>query len=197
MKPTRRALIVVDMQNSFVDPKGSLYVKGAETLVPAINKEVLAAAVKGDVIVFTKDWHPKNHCSFVTEGGPWPVHCVENTPGAELHKDMVTARATTLNKGTSVEVDSYSGFYDNAKNKSTGLTNFLRSEGVETVDVCGVALDYCVKFTALDAAADGFKARVLHHLTKAVNIDPKDEAKAIAELKKAGVTVIEAPELTR
>jgi nicotinamidase/pyrazinamidase len=185
------ALVVVDVQNDFADPAGSLAVRGGEALIPGINTEVQRAATAGGVIVYTQDWHPESTPHFAKDGGIWPVHCVAGTWGAEFHpKLQVVGRA--IRKGQQGE-DGYSGFRmrdpEGGEEIPTDLEPFLREAGVTGVVVCGLATDYCVKETALDAVRLGFGARVLSNLIAAVNRQPEDGERAIEAMRAAGVQV--------
>ncbi len=189
----RTTLIVVDVQNDFADPEGSLYVPGGEETIPFINTQIEAAAASGATIVYTQDWHPESTPHFAKDGGIWPVHCVAGTWGAELHPDLrVVADAIRLYKGTGGE-DGYSGFTvrdpETAEETPTGLDEQLRERGVERVVAVGLATDYCVKSTAIDAARKGFDTILLADGTRAVNLKPGDLARSVAEMTHAGVTV--------
>lgn len=185
------ALVVVDMQNDFADPDGSLSVAGGEALVPVVNKEIEAASGAMAVIVYTQDWHPPSTPHFAKDGGIWPVHCVMDTWGAAFHPELSIV-GPVVRKGTNGE-DGYSGFTmqdpETGEKLTTELADLLRSAGVERIVVVGLALDYCVKATALDGAALGFSTSVLGRATAAVNLEPNDGTAAIAELAEAGVTV--------
>lgn len=171
------ALIIVDVQNDFC-PGGALAVTGGEEVIAPINR--LADAF--DLVVATRDWHPPDHHSFSTHGGPWPTHCVRGTPGAELHRDLARDRIdVVIDKGQEAELEGYSGF------EGTSLEQLLRSRGVRRVHIAGLALDYCVKQTALDARRLGFEVLVHRDATRAVNLRPGDDRRAIAELRRAGV----------
>ena len=155
------ALVVVDVQNDFADPTGALSVRGAVDVVAAVNEEVAAATAAGATVVYTQDWHPPRTPHFVTDGGPWPVHCVRDTWGAAFHPDLVVA-GPSVRKGTGGE-DGYSGFTmrhpHTGEDAPTGLHDVLREYGIERVAIVGLALDYCVKATACllytsDAADD-------------------------------------------
>jgi nicotinamidase/pyrazinamidase len=187
----RTALVVVDVQNDFADPAGSLSVPGAGDVITAVNEEVAAAAAAGATVVYTQDWHPPRTPHFVTDGGPWPVHCVRDTWGAAFHPDLVVA-GESVRKGTGGE-DGYSGFtmrrLDSGAEASTGLDELLRARGVERVAVVGLALDYCVKATALDAIALGYGCIVPRRATAPVEVHAGDGAAAEAELVAAGVAV--------
>jgi len=186
------ALIIVDLQNDFM-PGGSLGVNQGTETVTAANKLIASGAY--DLIVATQDWHPANHSSFKAndpQNGIWPVHCVQGTKGAELHKDLDTTKiAKVFQKGVNTEVDSYSGIQDNDKKSSTGLAEYLKANGIDEVHVMGLATDYCVKATALDAISQGFQTTLLSFASRAVNIDPNDEKKALAEVVAAGGTVVD------
>jgi nicotinamidase/pyrazinamidase len=190
---TRTALVVVDLQNDFADPAGSLAVHGGANLVPIINGEITMAGAEDATIVFTQDWHPQRTPHFVTDGGIWPVHCVAGTWGAELHPDVEPSAAGTaarVRKGANGE-DGYSGFTmrdpKTGKTSATELEGLLREAGVEWVVVCGLATDYCVKATALDARALGFETAVLIDAIRPVDLAEGDGDRAIQEMTAAGV----------
>ena len=185
----KKALIVVDVQNDFC-PGGNLAVKDGDKIIPEVNK--LINSDKFSLVVATQDFHPQDHSSFVSNNpaGIWPDHCVQGTKGADFHPDLDTKKIKKVfPKGTNKEVDSYSGFLDNDKKSSTGLGEYLKAQGIEEVEVVGLALDYCVKATALDAVAAGLKTSVNLKATAAVNIKPEDGFKAIKELIENGVLV--------
>jgi nicotinamidase/pyrazinamidase len=187
------ALVVVDMQNDFADPQGSLYVKGGEEVIAVINDEIARAREAGAPVIFTQDWHPAVTPHFEKDGGIWPVHCVAGTWGAELHPDVDhDAGETRIQKGIE-EGDGYSGFnVQNTETKevtSTGLERLLRDSGIEKVVVVGLATDYCVKATAVDSASLGFETTVIMDAIRAVNLQPDDGKKALEEMKVAGVHV--------
>jgi nicotinamidase/pyrazinamidase len=176
-----RALIVVDVQNDFC-PGGALAVPDGDAVVEPINR--LAAAAP--FVVATRDWHPPDHGSFAEQGGPWPVHCVAGSRGAELHPGIDRSRVdAVVDKGQARDTEGYSGF------EATGLEALLRSRGVDTVDVAGLALDYCVRATALDAKQAGFNVVVHRDATRAVEVSPGDGERAVAELRAAGVQVVD------
>ncbi len=155
------ALIVVDVQNDFASPSGSLYVQEGEMIVVGINNLML----RFNTVVLTQDWHPRDHVSFKT----WPEHCIANSVGSQFHHYLRVDRAhMIMRKGTNPDVDSYSAFMDEQYNKS-GLGGFLKERNIDTVYCCGLALDYCVKATALDAQKLGFKTYIVRDLCKAVN----------------------------
>ena len=195
------ALILVDIQNDFV-PGGALAVPDGDAIVPPVNK----LQMRFDLVVATQDWHPPDHRSFAANhpekkvydvidlhGLPqvlWPVHCVRDTPGAEFVPALDRSRiARVFQKGTDPAIDSYSGFFDNGHRKSTGLGDYLRDRGVDTVYVCGLATDYCVKFTALDARQLGFETVLIGDATRGVNVRPGDVGRAVEEMCAAGVVV--------
>lgn len=195
-----KTLIIVDPQNDFM-PGGSLAVPYGDEIIPVINK----LQEKFDLVIASQDWHPKGHASFAsshdgkkdfdtidlngTEQVMWPEHCVQNTDGAEFHKDLNTSRIEAIfRKGTNPEIDSYSAFYDNEHLKSTGLAGFLKEKGAKNLFFCGLAAEICVHFTAKDAIKEGFKASVIEDATRA--LDSKDFEKAKAELKEMGGRII-------
>ena len=202
---TKTALIVVDMQNDFMDD-GALPVEGSYDIVGPIND--LMREDQYDLVVASQDWHPSEHGSFASnhpEGHEvgeivdldgldqilWPDHCVQGTEGAEFVEGLDVERFDRVfQKGTDPLVDSYSAFYDNDHRKSTGLTNYLRDKGVGEVHVVGVATDYCVKFTVLDACEEGFDTSLLRDLTKGVGVQDGDIEAALSEMEEAGASII-------
>jgi nicotinamidase/pyrazinamidase len=202
-----KALILVDIQNDFL-PGGALAVPDGDKVVPIVNK--LQAAFP--IVVATQDWHPANHGSFAENhpgrkvfeqidlnGLPqtlWPVHCVQYTPGAELAAALDRKRvAKVFPKGTDPGIDSYSGLFDNGHRKFTGMGEWMKGQGVREVYVCGLATDYCVKFTALDAEQMGFKTHLIEDASRGANLRPDDIKNAVEEMKRAGVTVVQSEEL--
>lgn len=182
------ALILVDIQNDFC-PGGSLAVKEGDRVVPVVNE----LQKKFDLVVATKDWHPPGHSSFESL---WPPHCVQDTPGAEFVAGLDTSRiAHTFLKGTDPAVDSYSGFFDNEHKLSTGLGDWLRAQGVTRVTVAGLATDYCVKFTALDALRLGFETTVVADACRGVEVNAGDTERAFAEMRAAGARIVESREI--
>lgn len=184
------ALIIVDVQNDFADPGGSLYVAGGEEAIGFINAQIGQARAGGATLVYTQDWHPASTPHFEKDGGIWPVHCVADTEGARFHPALdVVDDAVFVKKGVGGE-DGYSAFHvrDPVTGSvgSTGLAEEL--SGVERIVVVGLALDYCVKETAVDAAS-GFETILLADGTRPVNLSPGDGARAVAEMVSAGVTV--------
>lgn len=185
------ALLIVDMQNDFADPGGSLSVAGGSDLVPLINRQVEAATGAGAFVVYTQDWHPEHTPHFARDGGIWPVHCVAGSWGAALHPDLAVA-GPSVRKGTNGE-DGYSGFTmrdpTSGATTPTELESLLRDRGVRRVVVCGLATDYCVKATALDAARLGFQSVVLSDAIAAVNLERGDGERALEEMRRAGVSI--------
>jgi NAD+ synthetase len=177
MSDASTGLIVVDVQNDFC-PGGALGVAGGDRLAPAIA----AAAEAAGTVVATRDLHPAGHVSFAERGGTWPAHCVAGTPGAELHPSVSGIRFDRVqDKGTDPEREAYSGF------DGTDLADYLRDRGVKRVLVTGLATDYCVRATALDAIREGFETTVLTDAVAAVDVEPGDGARALAEVRDAGV----------
>jgi len=185
------ALIVVDVQNDFADPDGSLSVPGGETAIPFINEQIDAARSAGATVVYTRDWHPETTPHFAKDGGIWPVHCVADTWGAAFHPDLIVV-GPEVRKGTGGE-DGYSGFTVRdpvtAAETATGLESLLHDAGATAVAVLGLATDYCVAATAIDAARTGFATTVLADGIRPVNLSPGDGARAVAEMVRAGITV--------
>ena len=184
------ALVVVDVQNDFADPSGGLYVQGGETVVALVNAEVAAAHDAGATVVYTQDWHPESTPHFEKDGGIWPVHCVADTWGAELHPDL-DVRGPVVRKGTSGE-DGYSGFTErdpvSGEPHPTQLGSLL-SPDVRRIVVVGLAGDYCVKETALDGVLLGYDVVVPLGHTRFVNLSAGDDDRAVADLEAAGVTI--------
>ena len=176
-----RALIVVDFQNDFT-PGGALAVPHGDEIAERIND--LARSPDFDLVVATRDWHPPDHGSFEHHGGPWPVHCVEDTDGAELHPALDHERLDIIvDKGQNPSTDGYSGFDE------TGLEELLRQRGIERLTIVGLATDYCVKNTALDALDHGFEVTVDRAGVRGVDVNPGDSERALEELRAAGATV--------
>ena len=195
-----KALLVIDVQNDFC-PGGALEVNKGDEIVPGINKIMS----EFDLVVASQDWHPANHGSFASTHNKipgevielsglqqvlWPDHCVENSFGAEFHPDLNTEKFDAVfTKGGDPQVDSYSAFFDNGHLNKTGLDDYLKQKGVNEVYICGLATDYCVKFTSLDAVALRYKTYLLEDLCRGVNLNPGDVAKAIMEMKEDGILI--------
>jgi nicotinamidase/pyrazinamidase len=185
------ALIVVDVQNDFADPAGSLSVAGGVSVIPVINGEIAMASSAGALVVCSQDWHPESTRHFAKDGGIWPVHCVADTWGAQLHPDLETpGDAPRVRKGVNGE-DGYSAFTmrdpSTGEETATELDRLLRQRGIERVVVVGIATDYCVKATALDAARLGYTTDLLTDAIAAVDLSPGDGDRAIGEMGAAGV----------
>jgi nicotinamidase/pyrazinamidase len=199
-----RALILVDLQNDFC-PGGALQVNRGDQTIAIANRLLPHFAT----VAATQDWHPADHESFAANHPGkqpyemidlhglmqvlWPVHCVQETPGAELHAELDHSRITEVfHKGTDRAVDSYSGFFDNGKRKATGLGDWLRSRWIQQVYVMGLATDYCVRATALDARSLGFDVWLVQDGCRAVELKSGDGERAIAELRGAGCAIVES-----
>lgn len=201
------ALILVDVQLDFL-PGGALAVPQGDEILPVIS----SLQPMFDHIVATQDWHPAVHGSFAAnhpgtqpgqqidlEGLPqilWPMHCVQGTQGADFPKSLDQSRWNAIfQKGKNPLVDSYSGFFDNARRGATGLGDYLKQHGIRRVFVAGLALDYCVKFTAMDSNSLGFETLLLTDATRAVNLQPEDGQQALKEMIAAGITCLESKDL--
>ncbi|MDO4763665.1 MAG: bifunctional nicotinamidase/pyrazinamidase [Flavobacteriaceae bacterium] len=202
----KKALIVVDVQNDFCKG-GSLEVPQSESVIPYINE--LMERGNYDEIIFTQDFHPKEHKSFASNNAKkigdvielngiqqimWPDHCIQGTWGAEFHDKIHSEKATyIIKKGTNIEVDSYSAFFDNQHLVDTGLSQYLQKKAIKKLEIVGLALDYCVKYSCLDALSEGFETYLHFKGTKAVNITPNDAKDTIYELLEKGVSIINTP----
>jgi len=197
-----KALLLIDIQNDFL-PGGALAVDSGDEVVPVANRLI----PKYELVVATQDWHPKGHMSFASQhpghevGGTidldglnqtlWPDHCVQGTVGVEFASGLNTKGIhQVIKKGTDLSIDSYSGFFDNARRKATGLEAYLRENDVDEVHVMGLATDYCVKFTALDAVDLGFKTTILTEGVRGVELSEGDCQRAIDEMRAAGIDII-------
>lgn len=182
---TRKALIIVDLQNDFC-PGGALGVKDGDKVVPVVNDLINEFTRQGYPVFATRDWHPPHHVSFKERGGPWPPHCVQNSEGARFHPDLkLPPSATVISKGKNPDNDTYSGF------DGTDLAERLREDGVDEITVCGLATDYCVRATVLDGLKAGFKVNVVLDATRGVNVRPGDADRAIREMKAAGANLVD------
>ena len=201
------ALLIVDVQNDFI-PGGTLAVSGGDLVVPVIN----GLQEKFKFVIATQDFHPADHGSFAANHpgkNPgeftelaglkqilWPVHCVQGSAGADFHPELNQSRWSDIfQKGKNLDVDSYSGFFDNARRGDTGLADYLNTLGIKRVFICGLALDYCVKFTALDANDLGFETFVIADATRAVNLSPEDGLESLAEMEDKGIKILNSKEL--
>jgi nicotinamidase/pyrazinamidase len=204
-----KTLILVDIQNDFL-PGGALAVSAGDAVIPVAN----TLQTVFPLVVATQDWHPANHGSFAANHPGkkvfeqivlngllqtlWPVHCVQGTFGAELASGLRRERiAKIFPKGTDAGIDSYSGLFDNGHRKSTGLGEWLKAKDVTDVFVGGLATDYCVKFTALDAQQLGFKTYFIADASRGVNLQPNDVTNAIAEMNRAGITTVQSANLLK
>ena len=187
------ALVAVDVQNDFADPAGGLAVGDGAAVVPLLNAEIAAARAADALVAYTLDWHPTVTPHFAKDGGAWPVHCVGGTWGAELHPGLVADAGPRVRKGAGGE-DGYSGF--TMRDPLTGATvpteldGLLRSRGVRRVVVGGLATDYCVKATVLDALALGYETGVLVDAIRPVDLAPGDGERALAEMERAGALLV-------
>jgi nicotinamidase/pyrazinamidase len=173
-----RALVIVDFQNDFT-PGGALPVPDGDAIADKLN--TLAASGDYDLVVATRDWHPADHASFAANGGRWPVHCVQGSEGAELHPALDRSKLDVIvDKGQAVDTDGYSGF------AGTDLDALLRERGITQVTVAGLATDYCVKNTALDALRAGFQVTIDSTAVRGVEIEPGDSERALADVRAAG-----------
>ncbi len=196
-----KALLIIDVQNDFC-PNGNLAVAEGDQIIKGINE----ISANYDLLVATQDWHPNNHKSFGSVHGKnpgeiielngitqvlWPDHCVQGTHGAKLHKELNLDKINLIiRKGMNPELDSYSAFYENDQKTQTGLDGYLKNLGVTEVDLVGLATDYCVYFSALDANKLGYKTRVLFNLTRGVNYPENNVEKTISHMEEVGVEVV-------
>lgn len=197
-KPTHRAvpqpdqqsaLVAVDLQNDFF-PGGALGVQGADKIIPLINKCIQLFHTLGFPVVATRDWHPPGHCSFNEQGGAWPVHCIQGSRGAQLHSDLVMPPGTmVISKGTDPKKDAYSGF------EGTSLGDRFEDLGVKTLFVLGLATDYCVKHTVLDACKKGFQVVVIKDAIRGVEAQIGDSEKALHDMCLSGAIKATAEDL--
>ena len=177
-----RALVIVDYQNDFTPPDGALAVPGGDTIAERIN--ALARSPEFDLVVATRDWHPPDHGSFAKQGGPWPVHCVQGTEGAQLHPALDAAAVDVIvDKGQDPATEGYSGF------DGTRLAEILRERRIDHLTVVGLATDYCVKNTALEALREGFPVTVDTNAVRGVDVHEGDSERALEELRAAGASL--------
>ena len=204
-----KALILVDLQNDFF-PHGAFPVKEGDSILPVINKLL---EMNWDSIIATKDWHPKEHGSFAVnhkkESGDviildglkqilWPVHCVQNTSGSDFAPGWDTSKVNKIfHKGTDVNIDSYSTFFDNGHRKFTGLEQYLHSKNIQDVYLAGLATEYCVKYSAMDSKSLGFNTFVVIDGCRGINLKPDDSEKATQEMKAAGIHILHLKEVER
>ena len=188
------ALVVVDVQNDFADPKGSLYVRGGDDVPVVVNAEIKSAREGRAFVVYSQDWHPGHTPHFEVDGGVWPVHCVGGTWGAEFHPDLdVPDDAVVLRKGTGGE-DGYSVFTvrdpETGEESATTLERTLHEHGIERLVIAGLATDYCVKETVLDARELGFPVTVIEAAIRAVDLQEDDGARALEAMRDAGAEFV-------
>ena len=185
----KAALLVVDMQNDFC-PGGALAVPEGDSIVPGLNKVISAFSGARLPIFFTRDWHPADHCSFRAQGGPWPPHCVQGTPGAEIRAGIrQPTESTLISKGDNSDKEAYSGF------QGTDLVERLERLGVADVFVGGLAIEYCVRTTAEDALREGFAVHVIIDCVRGLEIHKGDSAAAMGEMRKAGASMVKSSEV--
>jgi nicotinamidase/pyrazinamidase len=206
-----KALVLVDIQNDFL-PGGALAVSDGDAILPVVNRLLQLKGKVFDHVIATQDWHPKKHRSFASQHSKrspgdlvllngldqvlWPDHCVQGSYGAEFASGWQTHLIDrVIQKGTDTEIDSYSGFFDNGKRKSTGLADYLQQKKLTDLYVLGLATDYCVKFTALDAVSLGFRTYVVEDGCRGVNLHPNDSKDSIELMRKAGVKIVSSDSL--
>lgn len=177
------ALLIADVQNDFC-PGGALGVPEGDAIIPVLNRWIDEANARGVPVFASRDWHPRNHISFKDRGGPWPPHCVKGTSGAAFHPDLrLPPDVEIVNKAEDPDKESYSAF------GGTDLADRLRDAKVKTLWIGGLAQDYCVRATALDAIQQGFKVHVITDATRAINVHPDDGQHALDEIRKAGAAL--------
>lgn len=188
----KTVLLLVDVQNDFC-PGGTLAVPEGDRIIPPLNALIRRCREKSIPIIATRDWHPPDHCSFKKNGGPWPEHCVQGTPGAAFHPGLVLdlSHDTIISKAVQRERDAYSGFED------TDLRELLRKEAAQILYIGGLATDYCVKATALDALKEGFQAFVVTDGIRGVEVQLGDTQRALEAMQKAGAVLISSEEAAR
>jgi nicotinamidase/pyrazinamidase len=209
MSETMHVLILVDLQNDFL-PGGALAVRGGDEIIPVVN----SIQSLFDLVLATRDWHPAGHGSFASSHPGkkpgdfvdlngldqvlWPDHCIQGSRGAGLTDALdITRLQATFFKGTDPGLDSYSAFYDNAHRRQTGLADYLRDRSVREFYICGLATDYCVKYSVLDALRLRFTPRVIVDASRAVNLSPDDGERAIAEMAAAGAGICRSSDLQK
>jgi nicotinamidase/pyrazinamidase len=189
LDPDRDALVIVDVQNDFC-PGGALAVAGGDGVVPVLNRYAQRFARRGATVIATRDWHPPRTRHFREQGGAWPPHCVQATPGAAFHPDLALPAGTeVVSKGMDPEQDAYSAFQAET-GEGMPFAALLGERGVQRLFIGGLATDYCVKSTALDALKEGFEVVVLQDAVRAVDVAPGDGERALAELQAAGARLV-------
>jgi nicotinamidase/pyrazinamidase len=190
----REALLIVDVQNDFC-AGGALAVPDGDVVVPVINQLARAVSARGGIVLASRDWHPRQTTHFVTEGGVWPVHCVAGTPGAQFHPGLdLPPSAQVITKGDDPGADGYSAFEGHLPD-GEAVADALHRHGVRRVIVTGLATDYCVKHSALEARRAGFDVAVVEDAVRGVNLQPDDASKALAEMKAAGAIVVASADI--
>jgi nicotinamidase/pyrazinamidase len=185
----RAALMVVDVQNDFC-PGGALAVPDGEKVVPVLNRYIEIFSAVGAPIIATRDWHPAEHVSFKSQGGVWPPHCIQQTKGSEFHPDLkIPEEAAIVSKGSDPGEEAYSGF------QGTGLADRLKRQGIRRLFIGGLATDYCVKTSVLDALSAGFETVFLADASKGVEVSPGDSEQATVEMREAGAFEIRLNDL--
>lgn len=185
----KTALIVVDVQNDFC-PGGSLAVADGDQVVKPLNELIEAMQKKGQLVIASRDWHPEVTSHFKDFGGMWPKHCIQNSYGAEFHPMLETNNVTVVSKATKKDEDAYSAF-DGKTDNGTPLNQYLKENEIEAIFVGGLATDYCVKATVLDALKNGYETIFVGPASRAVNLSPDDGDNAIKEMEKAGAIIIQ------
>ncbi len=194
--PRKPALLVVDVQNDFC-PGGSLAVPDGDRIIPPVNRTIELFVRRGLPVLATRDWHPAVTRHFKEYGGAWPPHCVQGTKGARFHPKLeLPKEALVLSKGMDPEQDSYSGFQALSP-EGRDLESVIRDRGIDEIFLCGLATDYCVRATALDATRRGIRVRVLEDAIRGVDVKPGDSAAAIQEMRAAGVPFAETRGLAK
>jgi nicotinamidase/pyrazinamidase len=184
-----KALVIVDVQNCFC-PGGSLPVKDGDQVVPIINDYIERFTALGLSVYATRDWHPEVTKHFKEYGGQWPPHCIQNTPEAQFHPDLKLPEGTeVISAGMQPNEEGYSGF-EGTNDEGIGLEESLRTRGVMHLYICGLATDYCVKHTAIDAVREGFRTTLLIDAVRGVDVEPGDSERAVEEMKQAGVEMM-------
>ena len=202
----KSALLLVDLQKDFCK-NGALEVKGGDEVIKVANKMAESFSKAGSLIIASKDWHPDEHKSFAVNSNAkigeigelnglaqvwWPKHCVENSLGSEFHGELNSGKINkVIYKGMDKETDSYSAFFDNGKKNKTELDSFLKENGIEVLYIMGLATDYCVKYTVLDALSLGYKVYLVKEGCRGVNISPEDSENAIKEMEKSGALLFD------
>jgi nicotinamidase/pyrazinamidase len=201
----KKALLLIDLQNDFC-PGGALAVTDGDAALAVANRAIAACVARGETVIASQDWHPANHRSFAVnsnaqpgtlgqlEGLPqiwWPVHCVQGSPGAEFHADLHRAAiAEVFRKGQNPDIDSYSAFFDNGHRAQTMLDGWLKAQGIERLAIMGLATDYCVKFSVLDACRLGYATQVIVDGCRGVDLQPGDSQRALQAMQQAGAQLV-------